>query len=173
MIPLAALKALPWKAIAQFLALAVALAFVYITVQRAWWALPEARRALETTQLALQNEQSCGEGSECQKRAAALESQHRAATAVVVQEYTREIESLRNQPIPTRVIRVCKPAVDGGLRHASGASGTPEAPTGKPLQGSDEFDTRPLRELARAADEISAAYRALYGRDVALATPPK
>jgi hypothetical protein len=167
MIPLPALSAIPWKLVGYGVAIGALLLLGWRV--HAW---REGYLALPAAQEALQNEQSCGEGSECQKRAAALESQHRAATAVVVQEYTREIESLRSQPIPTRVIRVCKPAVDGGLRHASGASGTSEAPTGEPLQRTDEFDTRPLRELARAADEISAAYRALYGRDVALATKP-
>jgi hypothetical protein len=33
---------------------------------------------------------------------------------------------------------------------------------------SDEFDTSPLRELARQADEVAAAYRSLRARDEAL-----
>ena len=169
MIPLPALSAIPWKLVGYGIAIGALLLLGWRI--HAW---REAYKALPATQEALQNEQACGEGSECQKRAAALEATHRAATAVVVQEYTREIESLRSQPIPRRVIRVCRDAGPSDVRHASTAQGTggdASAPAG--LDRADEYPTAPFREYARDAAALAAQCRAIIQRDVALATPPK
>ena len=127
---------------------------------------------LPQVQSALQLEVDCAEGSVCWDRSEKLKAAALEASREVVETYEQEMADLRNRPVPTRVIRVCKPTDDGGLRHAASAEGTAGPAGAESLQQFDEFDTRPLRELAATADQINAAYRALYTRDQALSKPP-
>ena len=167
MITLPALGAIPWRLIGYGLAVVAVLALGWRV--HAW---REGYLALPAAQEALQREQTCSEGSECLKRAQAAQAQAEAVTATVVQGYEKELADIRSKPIPTRVIRVCREAGTGAVR-VPADSGEPAgtAPAGM-VSGTDEFDTRPLRELAKKADEISGGYRWLRNRDDALATKP-
>lgn len=168
MIPLAALKALPWKAIAQVVALLVLAALIWLTLDRAWAELPKARKALETAEAALKLEVECGETSKCAERVAKAKLEGEQINQESVNRYEQELADLRNRPIPTRVIRVCPPA--DNLRDAASPGGAGQRPAAEGVVlGADEFDTRPLRELAIEADELSARCRSLLERDRALA----
>lgn len=123
------------------------------------------RGALERLEL----EESCADGSKCAARVAAAEVAQAARNQEAVAGYEKEIADLRNRPVPTRVIRVCRQGSQGDLRDATRPQGTPTGPGTGLVHEPDEFDTAPLRELARQADEVAAAYRALRSRDEALA----
>ena len=148
-------------------ALALGLAVWRVVVWKdAYDELPSLRSALEA-------EKVCGEGSACAARVAALSARQDAITEKVVSDYESELESLRNRTTVRRVIRVCQPAREGGLPDASGAGAASTPAADGLVHGADEFDTRPLRDLALRADEMNAAYRALYERDQALAAQPE
>jgi hypothetical protein len=167
MIQLAALKALPWKAILQVVAAGLLALLVYLTVTRAWVTLPEVRAELKAEKAKLEAEVKCGEGSACAKRVEAAKVESDRINQEAVDQYEKELEELRNRPLPTRVIRVC-PA-PGNVRDAASAGGAGQGPTAEGLvSGANEFDTRPLRDLAILADEVSARCRALLERDRAL-----
>jgi len=167
----AALKLLPWKAILQFSVLALVVALVVWTFVRAWGVLPDTRHSLEQAEAALKAEVACEEGSACAAREQELKKRAKDEQKLAVEALNAELEELRRRPIPHRVIRVCN---DRDLRDAPGSAG---AGSGSAAQGvvhaADELDTRPLRELAQRADELSAQLRSLLRRDRALATPPE
>ena len=92
---------------------------------------------------------------------------HRAAIKAArdaSRDYQDEIEKLRNRPVPRSPVRLCvNPAVP-----ASGNAGSPESPADGilPEQAGGNTEAGPdigpeLRALAREADEVSAALRAL------------
>ena len=128
---------------------------------------------LPKAQAALLNEQECGPTSECQKRTVALVARQAEESAKVVKEFNDEITALNARPMPTRVIRVCRDPRSSNVRDASAPPGTGAgtAPAGL-VHGADEFDTRPLFDLARRADALSAQARAIIHRDRALAKVP-
>jgi hypothetical protein len=164
-IPLAWLKLVPWRLVgAAGLVVAVALMGWRVTRWHdAFEALPGVRDALE-------REEGCLDGSKCADRVAALVVRQEQATKDAVADYERELEDLRNRPVPTRVIRVCRQANPGDVRVPGAPGGTDG--TGAPggvVSGPDEFDTRPLRELAREADEVAARLRAIQEWNRALA----
>ena len=159
MIPLAAI---PWRLIGIGAAVvAVALMGWRVSV---WHG---SHKALKVAEKALKAERACDKGTECARRVAELEARQEQATAEAVKGYEQELADLRNRPVPRRVIRVC-PA-GGPVRDAADPGGTATAPGTGLVHETDEFDTGPLRELARQADELAAAYRALRARDEALA----
>jgi hypothetical protein len=166
MIPLAWLKLVPWKAVGAGMAVVAVMAMGWrISVWK------DAHEALPGVRDALEREEACLDGSKCYDRVAALTVRQEQITADTVAGYEKELEDLRNRPVPTRVIRVCRQGSPGNVRDAPGPGGTATAPGTGLVLGSDEFDTGPLRELARQADEVAAAYRALRARDEALAAP--
>ena len=129
----------------------------------------DAYKALPGVKSALEAEKVCGEGSACAARVATLEAAQREASQRVVSDYERELESLRDRPIPVRTVRLCpdnrglpgaRPAgtADGA---GAGAAVVPEA-AGRDI-GPD------LYQLAREADEVSARLRALQQWNAALA----
>ena len=159
MIPL---TAIPWRAIGAGAAWgAVALMGWRVSVwKQAHEALPGVRDALE-------REEACLDGSKCADRVAALVARQEQATAEAVAGYEKELADLRNRPPVRRVIRVC-PDPDN-LQNASApgaADGT--GPAAGVISGSVEFDTAPLRNLAREADEVAARLRALQQWNEAL-----
>jgi hypothetical protein len=153
----------------------IALAAVVICISLIGWrvsAWHTSHKALPGVQAALEAEEACGEGSKCDERQKALQAAQAAVTEQVVKGYEQELADIRSKPIPTRVIRVCRQAGTGGVRvPADPGEPAGTAPAGV-VSGTDEFDTRPLRELARRADEVSSGYRWLRSRDEALSTPP-
>ena len=128
----------------------------------------DAYERIGAVESALEAERLCGEGSACAARQEALEAAQAETTAKVIESYEQELESLRNRPVVRRVIRVC---ADPGDVQGSGAPGTADGtgPGTGELSGSVEFDTGPLRDLAREADEVSARLRALQEWNAALA----
>lgn len=168
MISLAAVKAWPWKLIAQAAAVALLAWLVYLTVSRAWVALPETRQALKDVQAALKAEVECLEKSACAERQAKFEAEMAQKSAEAVADYEKELAELRNRPLLRRVIRVCP---DSGDVQNAGTPGRTDAGASAEglVQRSDEFDTRPLRDLAARADELSAQCRALIRWNDALA----
>jgi len=163
-IVLPALKAIPWRLIGYGLALG---AFVLLFWRINVW--HTAYGELRSTQERLEAEQGCEPGSMCAARVAAAEVAQAARNQEAVAGYEKEIADLRNRPVPTRVIRVCRQGSPGDLRDATRPQGATPGPGTGVVHQSDEFDTAPLRELARQADEVAAAYRALRSRDEALA----
>ena len=140
----------------------VALAWRVVAWRHAYHELPavEERLALEVT---------CGEGSECLKRQAALEAELAAKTTEVVENYEQELAVLRDRPVPVRTVRVCPDpgnvqgavapgSVDGTSTPAAGVSGAPGRDIGPDLY-----------QLARDADEVAARLRALQEWNAALA----
>ena len=159
MIVLPALKAIPWRLIGYGLALG---AFVLLFWRINVW--HTAYGELRSTQERLEAEQGCEPGSMCAARVAAAEVAQAARNQEAVAGYEKEIADLRNRPVPTRVIRVCRQGSPGDLRDAPATEGTDAASPGAGVvQSADEFDTGPLRDLAREADEVSARLRALQG----------
>jgi len=157
------LSAIPWRLIG-YGALAAAVGLLTWRVI-AWHS---AYKALPGVEAALEAEVACGEGSECQKRQAALQAAAEAKSAEVVAGYEQELADLRNRPLVRRVIRVCN---DGGVQSTGTPSSTNGASPGTgELHGSTEFDTGPLRNLAREADEVAARLRALQGWNEALSS---
>ena len=78
--------------------------------------------------------------------------------------YQRELEKLRNAPRqPAPVIRVCKPAARPVASGAGTANTGPDAAATAAgvVQGTTEFDTGPLYDLADQCDRLSAQLRAL------------
>ena len=157
-----------WRLVAYAVAAAVAVWFLLLV--RHW--RNDSTVDLPKAEAALKLEVECGVGSECAARLVRLEEQQRAISAKVSQEYHDEIDALNARPITRRVIRVCAPP--DNLRDApvAGGTGTGTAPGGL-VHGADEFDTRPLFDLARRADQLSAQTRAIIHRDQALSQPPK
>lgn len=155
-----------WRIFA-YAAAAIAFAWMVLLV-RHWHAdsleLPHVKDALAA-------EQQCAVGSECNKRVQAFKARQVQVQSEVVARYETEIAALNARPVTRRVIRVCPDPSD--VRDAASPAGTPEATPGGVVPRSDELDTRPLRDLASRADALNAAYRALYDRDTALATPAK
>ena len=163
MIPLPMLGALPWRLIGwAAVVAAVALAGWRVS---AWHA---AYERLGEVEAALDAEVQCGEGSACAARQAALQAAAEAKSKEVVADYEKELADLRNRPAVRRVIRVCP---DSGNVQSPGTPGRTDAgtPAEGVVHGATEFDTRPLRDLASRADELSAQCRALIRWNEALA----
>ena len=118
---------------------------------------------------ALKDEQDCVEGSKCAEKVAAEQERQAKITEGTINGYEKEIADLRSRPIPTRVIRVCR---ENRVRDAGDPQGTAGADAGGVVSGADEFDTRPLRDLALRAEEINSGYRWLRNRDIALSKAP-
>jgi hypothetical protein len=152
---------IPWRLIGYGVALA---AFMALGWRVHVW--HESHKALPGVEAALEAEVACGEGSQCQARQAALQAAAEAKSAEVVAGYEQELADLRNRPLVRRVIRVCN---DGGVQ-SPGTPGSADgaSPAGGELHGAVEFDTGPLRNLAREADEVAARLRALQGWNEAL-----
>jgi len=153
------LAAIPWRLIGYGAAVAaVALMGWRVTV---WHT---SHKALPGVQDALKAEQDCLPDSRCQERQKALEAAQAAKAKEVVDSYEQELSDLRGRPVPTRVIRVCRAANPGDVRDAGTAQGTDAARPGTgDVHAADEFNTGPLRDLAREADEVAARLRALQG----------
>ena len=158
------LTAIPWRLIGA-VGLVAAVSFAGWRVNT-WHT---AYGVLRSTHGQLEAEQGCEPGSMCAARVAAAEVAQAARNQEAVAGYEKEIADLRNRPVPTRVIRVCRQGSPGDLRDATRPQGATPGPGTGVVHQSDEFDTAPLRELARQADEVAAAYRALRSRDEALA----
>ena len=122
---------------------------------------------LRATQARLEAEEGCEPGSKCAARVAAAEVAQAERNLEAVTQYEQEIARLNARPLPERVIRVCPPR--SAVRVPAHAGKPAGADAGGVLPAEVEFDTGPLRELAREADRQSAAYRSLYERDQALA----
>lgn len=144
-----------------------------------WWAIGSVVSAFEDAaklpevEKALKSEVDCAKGSQCAERLAAQALRHAAITEKTNSGYEKEIADLRNRPIPTRVIRVCRERNTGAVRVPSGTSEPAGSDASGVVYGADEFDTRPLRELALKAEDINSGYRWLRSRDDALSKPPK
>ena len=122
---------------------------------------------LRAAEKRLEAEEGCEPGSKCRARVLAAETAMAARNVETVTQYEQEIARLNARPLERRIIRVC--ADPGAVRDAP-RPGEPARPeTGGVLRAETEFDTSPLRELAREADRQVAAYRALRERDEALA----
>lgn len=161
------LAAIPWRLIGYGAGVATILLLGWRV--HAW---REAYKELPGVQQALEREEACADESKCSERQKALESAQAAIAKQVVYSYEQELSDLRGRPVPTRVIRVCRAANPGDVRDAGPAQGTDAARPGTGLvHGEIEFNTRPLRELAREADEVSARLRALQGFNEALSKP--
>lgn len=157
-----------WRLVA-YAAAAVAAVWVLLLV-RHWHhestvALPEALQALK-------NEQSCGTGSECQKRTAALVARQAAIQKETVTEYETRLAEIAARPAPVIPVRLCRPA-DRGVRvagpaPATGAGGGADVP----LEAGRDIALE-LYRLADDADTEALKLRLLWDRDRALAQPPK
>jgi hypothetical protein len=161
-IVLPALKAIPWRLIGAVAGVAA--------VSFAGWRVNTWHTAygeLRATQARLEAEEECGEGSKCAARVAAAETAAAARNVEAVTQYEQEIARLNARPVERRIIRVCAPG--GAVRDAPRPGEPPRPEAGGVLRTETEFDTSPLRELAREADRQVAAYRALRERDEALA----
>lgn len=149
---------IPWKLVG-----AVALFAMFALAGWRVSAWHSAYKELQGVQARLKNEEACGEGSKCQARQAKLQAAQDEKAKEVVDGYEKELADLRSRPPVTRVIRVCK-ADPGNVRDAAGSQGTDGSSPGTGVvQSADEFNTQPLRDLAREADEVSARLRALQG----------
>ena len=137
----------------------------------------EAYKAYPELQERLTAEESCGEGSKCSARQAALAAAAEAKSREVQADYERELADLRNRPIPVRTVRLCPEGAAGDVRRADsagpahgagpGAAVIPGAPRPNPDIGPE------LYELARDADEVAARLRALQEWNRALASSGK
>ena len=154
---------LQWIRLGAVIVAALAIAFTVVTVKK--WHRDSV--ALQATEARLALEESCEAGSKCRARVAAAEAAQATINAEAMTQYEQEIARLNSRPVERRVIRVC--ADPGALRDAASAGEPAGAEARGVLRGSAEFDTGPLRELAREADRQVAAYRALRQRDEALA----
>lgn len=165
MIPFVLPAAIPWRLIGIVAAAGAALLLFWRV--NVWH---EAYGELKATQARLAAEESCERGSKCAARVAAVQARQAAVSQQVMQSYEKEIADIRNRPAERRVIRVCPDP--GDVRHAKSAQGTDAAGTRAGLvHGEVEFNTRPLRDLAREADEVAARLRALQGFNEALSKP--
>jgi hypothetical protein len=156
-----------WRLIAYALAAAVVIGFLLLVKH---WHADSKELPLVKAELAA--ELICGEGSQCALKQAEQAARQQAISEQVIKGYEQELADIRSTPIPTRVIRVCRETSTGSVRVPADSGESPGTSSSELVPGSDEFDTRPLRELARRADEISGGYRWLRNRDEALATPP-
>ena len=162
------MTALAWRAIG-----AVALFALFAAMGWRVTVWHEAYRKLPGVRAALALEEACKDGSKCAEREKAWTARAAQTTKEVSDGYEKEIADLRNRPPVTRVIRVCRATGAGDVRDAqpaAGADGT--RPASGDVHEPDEFDTGPLRDLAREADEVSARLRALQHFNQALATTP-
>lgn len=148
-------------ALYTLLAVALGAALWRVNVWRA------SHERLQDTEDALRLERACGEGSECQKRQAALEAAQRETTAKVVGTYEAELAGLRNRP--ARVVRLCPGSGNvQGARPTGTADGTGTAAGELPGQAGRDIGPD-LYQLAREADEVAARLRALQEWNSALA----
>ena len=143
-----------------------------------WWAIStvlgwrDDSRKLVKVEEALKLEVDCAKGTKCAERAAAEIIRQAAITEKTISGYEKEIADIRSRPIPTRVIRVCRSPGTGAVHLSPNPGESAGTDAAGVVSGTDEFDTRPLRELARRADEINGGYRWLRNRDDALAVKP-
>lgn len=163
----AAVLALPWRLIG-------AVGLVAVVALMGWrvtrW--HDAYAALPGLRDALAREEACEEGSQCAGRVAALVARQEQATREAIAVYEQELADIRNRPPVRRVIRVCPDP--GDVRVPGTAAGTDgTAAPGGIISGPIEFDTQPIFDLAREADEVAARLRALQGWNQALSTQPK
>ena len=153
MIPL---TAIPWKLIGWA---AVTICLSLFAWRIAAW--HGAYKLLPDVQAALELEEACGEGSQCQARQAALQAAAEAKSAEVVASYEQELTSLRNRP--ARVVRL---QAAGGAVRSSGTSdstngaGAPAGVVPGPAGGNPDIGPA-LYDLARDADAVAARLRAL------------
>lgn len=158
MIVLPALKAIPWRLIGYGMVLG---AFVLLFWRINVW--HTAYGELRSTQERLEAEQGCEPGSMCAARVAAAEVAQAARNQEAVAGYEKEIADLRNRPVPTRVVRLCRPANPGNVpdaRAARAADGA-GAGTGVVSESAGPDIGADLYGLAKEADEIAARLRAL------------
>ena len=155
MIPLPLIiKAVPWRLVGYGLAIGlIGLWFWRVSV---WH---KAYERLERVEARLELEQSCGKGSACEARQAALEAAQAETTTKVVATYESELAAVRNRP--ARVVRVCSdPGNVQGARPTGASDGT--GPAAGVVSGPAGRDLGPdLYQLAREADEVAARLRAL------------
>lgn len=160
----AALARVPWRAVgAVGLVLAAALAGQRVSTWRA------AYVALPGVQAKLELEASCGEGSECARRQAEIETAHALTNQKVILTYEHELEGIRNRPVPATPIRLCRPAKAGSNVRVPGAAGGTGAGPGAelPLEIGRDIAIE-LYQLADDADTEALKLRSLWGRDLAL-----
>ena len=168
MFPFPALSAIPWKLIGYGVAIGALLLLGWRI--HAW---REGYLALPAVREALQNEQACGEGSECLKRSAALQAAHKLISEQVERDYEQKLADIANRPLPREPVRLCRPARAGDVRVPSTTAAT------SPSQGAElppeigRDIAVELYGLADDADREALKLELLWGRDVALATPPK
>ena len=168
MIPLPALSAIPWKAIGYGVAIGALLLLGWRV--HAW---REGYLALPAAQEALQNEQACGEGSECLKRSAALQAAHKLISEQVERDYEQKLADIAARPVPREPVRLCRPARTGDVRvpSATAATGPSQGAELPPEIGRDIAVE--LYGLADDADREALKLELLYGRDVALSQKPR
>ena len=166
MIPPPFLAKIPWRLVAASVAL-----FAFLAVYWRVTVWHDAYKTLPGVKAALKAEEACQEPSKCFTRQAKLQADADAKSKEVIDGLEAEIADLRNRPIPRRVIRVCN---DRGVQSPV-APGAPDgaSPGTGDVHGTDEFDTGPLRSLAREADEVSAQLRALQQWNEALSKAPE
>ena len=117
---------------------------------------------------ALKLEVECGPGSQCQAREEALRKAQAAKEAEVIGEYERELADLRNRPVPTTPVRLCRPANRGAVRDGSTAG--PVSPSGGaelPVEVGRDIRVE-LYRLADDADAEALKLKALWQWNEAL-----
>lgn len=158
-----------------YLRLGLAIGLVAVVALMGWRvsAWKSAHEALPGVRQALEAERACSDGSECLRRVQAAVARQAVISNEVTADYERELASLRNRPAERRIIRVCR-ATDPGDVHDPGTAGASDGagPGAGVVHGAAELDTRPLRDLARDADELAARLRALQQWNAALAERP-
>ena len=129
----------------------------------AYEALPGVRDALE-------REEGCLDGSKCAERVAALRASQAAVEANILQGYEHELAALRDRPVPSVPVRLCRPANRGPVRDGAAAPATgPGDGPDVPLEAGRDIAVE-LYRLADDADAEALKLRALWDRDVALAS---
>jgi hypothetical protein len=171
MIPLAipaVLSKVPWRIVSYAL---IGVGLVLIGWRISVWR--DAYKALPEVQAALAAEVECLATSKCAERVAALQAAHKAINDQTARDYETRIAEIAARPVPREPIRLCRPARPSGVRVPGAA-----APT-SPGQGAD-VPTEIGRDiavelygLADDADREALKLELLWGRDLALATPPK
>ena len=171
MIPLVALKAVPWRLIGYGLALG---AFVLLFWRINVW--HTAYGELRSTQERLEAEQGCEPGSMCAARVAAAEvaaaAKQSKIDAEVLSGYQTGLETVAAYAAahPAPSVRLCRPAGGTSLRvppAPGGADGSP-GPGDLPLQAGEDIG-RQLFDLADEADREALKLRYLQNWNRALA----